>query len=262
MQPPHALRDLDQLETVLGHCPLQIFLDYDGTLTPIVSRPEHAVLDPHTRQAIQTLARRYPVAVISGRELADVKARVNLPQLYYAGNHGFEIAGPAGSGINWQIGGEYAQALDALHQNLRERLPRQDGLILEHKHYSLSIHYRLLSEDALPELRRILSSTLEAWPQLQLRSGKKVFEIRPDIDWHKGKAMLRLIEVFSALDDSTALPVFIGDDLTDEDAFRELRDRGIGILVGQDDRETAAHFRLNDSTQVRQLLDYLSHRCL
>jgi alpha,alpha-trehalase len=261
MEPlPHALHDQQRFEAALDRRELHVFLDYDGTLTPIVPRPEQAVLDPRMRLAVQRLARRYPLAIISGRELADVKARVGLPQLFYAGNHGFEIAGPKESGLGWQIGQEYTDMLDALHHTLRQRLPPRDGLIIEHKRYSLSIHYRLLADNTIPGLEQILVGILAAYPQLRLRYGKKVFEIRPDLDWHKGKAMLRLAEAFSGQPHGKAMLLFIGDDLTDEDAFEELRGNGVGILVGDGRRQTSAHFRLDDSAQVRQLLEYLTSR--
>lgn len=257
---PHALTDRATLDRKLDQHELQIFLDYDGTLTPIVARPEQADLDPRTRHTVQLLAQRYPVAIISGRELSDVKARVGLPQLFYAGNHGFQIAGPEGSGFAWQIDDEYRQKLDSLDQALNQCLPSHDGLIIEHKQFSLSIHYRLIDDSDVPELERILSNVLVDYPELHLRFGKKVFEVRPDVDWHKGKAMRRLIETFNKQSHDKSLPVFVGDDLTDEDAFEELRGHGLGILVGSGDRQTAAHFRLDDSTQVRQLLAHLNSR--
>ncbi|HEX5515100.1 MAG TPA: trehalose-phosphatase, partial [Gammaproteobacteria bacterium] len=130
-----------------------------------------------------------------------------------------------------------------------------DGLIIEHKRYSLSVHYRLVADEAVPALEHALSALLAERPRLRLRHGKRVFEVRPAVDWHKGKAIRRLMEVFG---DEAALPIFVGDDLTDEDAFEEIKDTGLGILVGRGDRKTAATFHLTDTVEVRQLLDYLA----
>ena len=254
---PHALSDRQRLEQVLGRRPLQVFLDYDGTLSPIVSHPQDALLDSHRREALQRLASRHPAAVVSGRELTDVRARVGLDQLYYAGNHGFEIAGPPGSGIDWEFGADYADELDDLYQAFAIQLPPLDGLIIEHKRYSLSVHYRLVTDEGVPALEQALSGLLAERPRLRLRRGKRVFEIRPAVDWHKGKAVRRLMEVFG---DDNALPIFVGDDLTDEDAFEAIRETGLGILVGCGDRRTAATFHLADTDEVYRLLDYLARR--
>lgn len=256
-QLPHALQERQLLEQALGDVPLLICLDYDGTLSPIVARPEEAHLQPNMRATVQALSRRYPTAIISGRELADVRERVGLPQLYYAGNHGFEIAGPAGSGIAWDLGRDYIAELDELYQACAIELPPVDGLIIEHKHYSLSVHYRLIDDAEVPPLEAALCGLLQQYPRLRLRHGKRVFEIRPAVDWHKGKAVLRLLEFSQA---RQARPVFIGDDLTDEDAFEEIKSFGIGVLVSRDARETAAAFRVADSEEVRQLLGYLIER--
>lgn len=253
---PHALHDRAALERALGRRRLQIFLDYDGTLTPIVSRPEDAVLTPATRAVVARLASRHPVAVISGRQLADVRDRVDLPGLHYAGDHGFEITGPGG--FEWQFGQGYVDELTALHRQLVARLPQPDGLLLEQKRYSLSIHYRLVERQALPPVEQALTAILAEHPRLRLRPGKQIFEIRPNVDWHKGKAVRKLMELFGA--DQHTLPIFIGDDVTDEDAFLELGRAGIGILVSEIPRSTAAAFRLHNPGEVGMLLECLANR--
>jgi trehalose 6-phosphate phosphatase len=254
---PHALEQRERLEAELGARPLAVFLDYDGTLCPIVSRPELAVLDAATRAAIVQLADRYPVAVVSGRQLADVRERVGLPQLYYSGNHGFEIDGPAATGVRWEVGSEYVDEVEALRQALRQTLPEVEGLLIEHKRYSLSIHYRLVADERVPEIEAALQTALREFPRLKLRHGKRVFEVRPDLDWHKGKAVRRLLEVICGPE---TLPIFIGDDVTDEDAFQELGDEGLGVLVNDVPRPTAARVWVRNVEEVCALLDYLARR--
>lgn len=257
LQRPHALYDWPEFKLALAGQPLHIFLDYDGTLTPIVARPEQAILDPGTRHTLEQLAQHHSVAVISGRELADVRQRVGLPQLFYAGNHGLEIVGPDAALHHWQFGQEHTAKIDAFYHSLRQHPAMRSELIIEHKRFSLSVHYRLLQEVFIPTLQQALIEILVDYPQLHLRKGKKVFEIRPAIDWHKGKAMRHLARFFDRQSQQNGQVLFIGDDLTDEDAFNELKSTDLGILVTTHARKTAARFRLDDPMQVQQLLTRL-----
>lgn len=254
---PHALQERPLLEQALGDSALFICLDYDGTLSPIVARPEDAQLEPSVRKAVRDIAARYPTAIISGRELHDVRTRVGLSQLYYAGNHGFEIAGPEGSGIAWEFGRDFIDEIDDFYQACALELPPVEGLIVEHKHYSLSVHYRLVADEQVPPLETALTTLLAQHPRLRLRQGKQVFEVRPAADWHKGKAVRHLLEL---AEHQEIKPIFIGDDMTDEDAFEEIQDFGLGILVSRHERPTAATFRVADTCEVRDLLGYLIDR--
>lgn len=254
---PHALEQPERLEAELDARPLAVFLDYDGTLCPIVSRPELAVIDEPVRRSLHRLAARYPTAVVSGRQLSDVRERVGLPDLYYSGNHGFEIQGPEGSGVHWEVGREYVEEVDALRRELAQALPPIPEMIIEHKRYSLSVHYRLVPEQRVDEIEPALRSALSHHPRLKLRPGKKVFEVRPDLDWHKGKAVRRLLEVVAG---PQTLPIFIGDDVTDEDAFEELGEQGLGILVSETPRPTAARLWVRDVEEVAVLLERLAER--
>ena len=182
----HALTQRAALAAEFGDRRLLVFLDYDGTLSPIVARPQDAVLAADMRAALTALAARHPVAVVSGRQLADVRERVGLPGLYYAGNHGFEIAGPPPDGLRWEVAAEYVDALDAFRAALAPEIEGIDGVLIEHKRYSLSIHYRLVDPARVPGLIERVEAATAAHPRLRLRRGKCVLEIRPDLDWHKG----------------------------------------------------------------------------
>src|SRR5437762_2513967 len=120
--------------------PLALFLDYDGTLTPIVERPERAELADSTRQVVRTLAKQLPVAVLSGRDLDDVRRRVDIDGIVYAGSHGFDIAGPRG--LRKQVAAEFLPVVDLAERELGEMLAGIPGAMLERKRFSIAAHYR------------------------------------------------------------------------------------------------------------------------
>ncbi len=234
-----------------------VFLDYDGTLTPIVARPELAVMSEDMRATVRKLAAVCPTAIVSGRGLSNVMKLVQLDELYYAGNHGFEIASPDDSAILYEKGKEFLSAVKAACRRIERGISGTDGAFVENKTYSLSVHYRLAAPEQVPEIERVVDDTLEDFPNLQKRDGKMVFEIRPKMDWDKGKAVLWLLQVLH-LDGPEVLPIYVGDDSTDEDAFRALKGRGLGILVSDSVRESAADYSLGDTEQTKQFLEMLT----
>lgn len=254
---PSALTALEEFVRLGENKRLVVFLDYDGTLTPIVSRPELAVLSAAMRNTIMTLAEQVTVAIISGRDRPDVERLVKLENLFYAGSHGFDIAGPHGFHVRHEIGAHFLPALDRAEGIIRERLASVRGSLIERKKYSIAVHYRLVHVNDVEMVRQAVLAVLSRVPELRKRDGKKVFEMQPDIDWDKGKAVLWLLQAMN-LKKSSVLPVFIGDDLTDEDAFRALQDFGIGIVVMDQPRPTVARYILKDSEEVGHFLARLS----
>jgi trehalose-phosphatase len=250
---------LDAVDKILAkrEGALAVFLDYDGTLTPIVSHPEDAVIGSSMRSLVRRLAKVARVAVISGRDLADVRERVGLDEIVYAGSHGFDIAGPGGLRREHPEAKNCTTALAAAETGLRERLEGIQGAGIERKKYSLAIHYRNVGEEAVAEVEAAVKEVVEAHPNLRVRQGKKVFDLQPDLDWHKGHAVLWLLETLHR-GSPELLPIYLGDDLTDEDAFEVLRDRGVGIVVRDEPRLTAARFALNDTNEVATLLARLA----
>lgn len=240
------------LEAV-GKRRLALFLDYDGTLTPIVERPEDAVLASTTREVLRKLAQRHTVAIVSGRDLQDVRARVGIEGIHYAGSHGFDIAGPGGSRVH---DGARAAAprLAAAAEELARDTAHLAGVQVETKRFALAVHYRRAQQHRAA-LEQVVDLALERHPGLRKTGGKMIFELRPDVDWDKGRAVLWLLR---ALDLEAALPVYIGDDETDEDAFRALGSRGIGIAVLESPRDTAARYVLPDTDAVREFLRQLA----
>lgn len=230
-----------------------IFLDYDGTLTPIVANPEQAYLSASMRDVVQEVAHDLPVAIVSGRERQDVQQLVGLREVYYAGSHGYDIAGPEGITMELQEAQSLVPELRSLYTRLLHDLLDYNGIQLELKRFSLAIHYRNLDPELASLLQQRVEVSLEQFPDLRLNGGKKVLEVQPAIPWDKGQAMLWLMRQVE--DSGTArFPIFIGDDLTDENAFEKMPESGFGILVGQVDHPTAAQYNLSDVTEVEAFL--------
>ena len=234
---------------------LAVFLDYDGTLTPIVSHPEAAWLSESMRETLRSLVARVPVAILSGRDLDDVRGRVHVDGIVYAGSHGFDIMGAGG--LRRELGGEYLPVLDAAEAELREALDEIPGAQLERKHFSVAAHYRNVNEDDAFRVAQAVDEVAARHRELRRINGKKVYELLPDIDWNKGKAVLWLLETLER-ERGKAFPIFIGDDRTDEDAFVALEKRGIGILVSEQPQVTAASYCLTNPEEVEHFLRVLA----
>src|SRR5256886_12724884 len=205
-----------------------VFLDYDGTLTPIVCHPEDAWLSESMRHVLRELGAQALIAILSGRDLDDVRRRVDLDGIVYAGSHGFDIAGPGG--LCRQLGAEYLSILDTSEKELRQALDEIPGAQLERKRFSVAAHYRNVNENDVLMLARAVEAVAARHPELRRINGKKGYELLPDIDWDKGKAVIWLMEILG-LDRENVRPIYLGDDTTDEDAFRALEHLGVGILV-------------------------------
>lgn len=224
--------------------------DYDGTLTPIRGRPQEARLEPTTRRLLERLRdhSRFSIGIVSGRRLTELRRLVNLDGIYYVGNHGLEIAGP-GLAFVHPGAARYRPTLRRLVAAFRRAARRVPGVVIEDKRLTLSIHYRLTPPDRaarlLERLRRIAAADQRAG-RVVIRGGKEVFEVRLPIPWDKGSASLWLRHHIGALQERPRLfTLYLGDDHTDEDAFRAVRRvGGVGIHVGEGRRPTAAPLRL------------------
>ena len=236
---------------------LAVFLDYDGTLTPIVSHPEDAWLSDSMRQTLRSLAARVPVAILSGRDLDDVRGRVHVDGIVYAGSHGFDIAGAGG--LRRELGAAYLPVLDTAETELREALDEIPGAQLERKHFSVAAHYRNVNENEAFKVALAVDAVTAKHRELRRMDGKKVYELLPDIDWNKGKAVLWLLETLG-LERRNVLPIYIGDDRTDEDAFRAIEKRGVAILVSEQPQITAASYWLNNPEDVELFLQKITDR--
>ena len=255
--PPLAFDSLEEVRTRIGQRRIAVFLDYDGTLTPIVERPDLAVLSEGMRDTLAKLARQTTVVVVSGRERGNVEALVGLKEIVYAGCHGFDIAGPAGTAIQHEEGKDYLPLIREVAADLHRRLDSIDGVIIENKTYAIAVHFRLVRPEAVAEVEQTVDRTIAEHPRLRKTGGKKVFELRPKIPWDKGKAVLWLLDALD-LNRDEVLPVYLGDDVTDFDAFRALRGRGLSLLVAEDAEPSSADYRLRDPAEAGLFLNELA----
>ena len=252
---PSALDHLPEIVPQARDRRLAIFLDYDGTLTPIVSRPEQATLSISTRQVLRELADLVPVAILSGRDLDDVRRLVDIDGIVYAGSHGFDIAGPRG--LRKQVATEFLSIIDLAEKELKEKLAGIPGALVERKRFSIAAHYRNVAGSDVSKVEQAVNKIAAHHGELRKIDNKKVYELQPNIDWNKGKAVLLVLQA-PQLDD--VFPIYIGDDLTDEDVFRALKERGVGIVVNKQPRLTAARYALKDPVEVERFLRDLSAR--
>ncbi len=254
--PPHALACMNAIRGSLQGRRLALFLDYDGTLTPIVDRPEDAALPARTRHVLEKLCDATTVAFVSGRVKEEVRAFVGLDKAVYAGSHGFAIEGPGGLDFIQDEGAAISPIIAEAAQRLETGLADVAGIRIENKHFAVAVHYRQVAPEDLPRVEAAVDQAVSDHPDLYKSGGKKVFELRPRIDWHKGKALLYLLERLNMARDEV-IPLYIGDDVTDEDAFEALRGRGIAICVKDRPAPTAAAFRLRDTEEVALFLERL-----
>ncbi|CAM3565248.1 trehalose-phosphatase [Mycobacterium colombiense] len=240
-----------------------VFFDFDGTLSDIVDDPDTARPVDGATEALDRLAARCPVAVLSGRDLADVTKRVGVKGIWYAGSHGFELTAPDGT---HHQNDDAAAAIPVLEQaagQLRDRLAGIPGVVVEHKRFGVAVHYRNAERDRVGE---VLAAVRAAGRRDELRvtTGREVIELRPDLDWDKGKTLRWVIDHLHEAGSGPLTPVYLGDDITDEDAFDAVRAgtvRGVPILVrhGDDgDRATAALFALDSPTRAAEFTGRLA----
>ena len=264
---PHALEDAGDLERRLRGKRPAVFLDYDGTLTPIVDRPEDAVISDSMREAVRGLAERCPVCVVSGRDRKVVQELMGLDNLIVAGSHGFDIWTPDEGTIEHDAGSGFEELIEEVKAHLDEEIEPFQGASVEPKKASVAVHYRLVSFDARPKIEQIVEDLLAERPdELKVTPGKMVYEVQPKVEWDKGRAVLYLLEALE-LDRDDVVPIYLGDDVTDEDAFEALagiRPAGVGIFVGLADdpetagRTTAASYHLGTMREVERFLGTLA----
>lgn len=218
---------------------LAFFLDFDGTLAPLAPTPGQASMPAATRAVLAELHSppRREVWVVTGRRVAEALWLVGLPQIGYAGVHGLEIRWPPPASPRSEYPlplEDFLPAVRAAREALRERLASVPGCLVEDKEVSVAVHYRLVSSSHLGEVLAMVEAVADAFPLLRLQGGHQVWELRPRLPWDKGRAVLWVLEKrYGSAWWGQVLPVYAGDDLTDEDAFSALGSRGFTVKVGE-----------------------------
>ncbi|KAL6972543.1 trehalose-phosphatase [Sarracenia purpurea var. burkii] len=259
---PSVLASFEQITNNAKGKRIALFLDYDGTLSPIVDNPDCAFMSNAMRAAVRNVAKYFPTAIISGRSRDKVYKFVGLTELYYAGSHGMDIMGPdkQGKELNlFQPATEFLPMINEVFRSLVESTTDIKGAKVENNKFCVSVHYRNVDEKCWATIGQIVHKTLKDYPRLRLTHGRKVLEVRPVLDWDKGKAVEFVLESLGLSSSDDVLPIYVGDDRTDEDAFKVLREgnRGYGILVSSAPKESNAFYSLRDPSEVMEFLKSL-----
>ncbi|XP_009797815.1 probable trehalose-phosphate phosphatase J isoform X2 [Nicotiana sylvestris] len=257
---PSALNMFEQIIGASKGKKMVMFLDYDGTLSPIVDDPDQAFMSDAMRGTVRKLARYFPTAIVSGRCRDKVYSFVQLAELYYAGSHGMDIEGPSkgskykkeAQAVLFQPASDFLPMIDEVYKELLDKTKCIEGVRVENNKFCVSVHFRCVDEKEWGELAQHVRSVLKEYPKLRLSQGRKVLEIRPIIKWDKGKALEFLLDSLGYANCTNVFPVYIGDDRTDEDAFKVLRERGqgFGILVSKTPKDTYASYSLQEPSEV------------
>lgn len=275
---PSAIASFEQIANHAKGKRIALFLDYDGTLSPIVDNPDCAFMSDAMRAAVKKVAKYFPTAIISGRSRDKVYDFVGLTELYYAGSHGMDIMGPVRQSISgdhpncirstdeqgkevslFQPAGQFLPMIDKVFRSLVEITKDIIGATVENNKFCVSVHYRNVDEKNWNVVAQCVNDVLKDYPSLRLTHGRKVLEVRPVIDWDKGKAVTFLLESLGLSNCDDVLPIYVGDDRTDEDAFKVLREenQGYGILVSSAPKESNAVYSLRDPSEVMEFLTSL-----
>ncbi len=239
-----------------------LFLDYDGTLTPIAETPEKAVISREAKDLLNKLSKKShcSVAIISGRALENIKNAVGLKGIIYAGNHGLEIEAPKIK-FESQVSPRLKSIIRHIYEDAVSKFSKIKGVLIEDKELTISVHYRLVDGKDIQEFLSIFNEITCPYivrDKIKINSGKKVYEIKPPVQWDKGKVVLWLMarQQFVA-GENKVLPVYIGDDVTDEDAFKALKRKGLTISVGES-RNSNAGYYLKNTEEVIKFLRLIS----
>ncbi|KAL6784468.1 TSPP1 [Auxenochlorella protothecoides x Auxenochlorella symbiontica] len=267
---PCPIQQFDSLMRQAAGKLVTVFLDYDGTLTPIVSNPEAATMSESTRGVVRRLAELFPSAIVSGRSRLKVQSFVQLAELFYAGSHGMDITGPAPGAtagaatwedqVAFQPAAAFQPVMATLCEELEEAVRPFPGAVVENNTFCLSVHFRNCDAHSFPPILGLVEAAVASRSdQLRMTRGRKVLEIRPKLEWDKGTALIHLLGCMDLADAEQVFALYIGDDRTDEDAFKVLAERGLGcgILVSTHAKPTAASWSLHSPSDVVAFLEKL-----
>jgi trehalose-phosphatase len=241
------------------HRPILLLLDYDGTLVPIRKTPALATLSGKMRDVLRHLADQPYIflGVVTGRSLQDIKGMVMLKNIFYIANHGFQIVFGRENWVHL-VAQCSLPSMKKIFTALKNSLRCIPGAMVENKLFTLSVHYRNLTRTPVNHVKKIVERTVRSFPELcRVTKGKKVIEIRPNVDWDKGYAIVKMLKMVNL--PNRPLVVYIGDDRTDEDVFKHfLRSSAITIRVGRNNRSSAKYY-VKNTAEVKKLLESIQN---
>jgi len=260
---------LDKIKPALANSPIFLFLDYDGTITPIRKKPALARISTRSKKLLAELS-ELPLcrlAIISGRSLKSVRKMVGLSGIIYSGNHGLEIQGPARLASRAKRAIRFQSPASKKHKSIIRQLRRWlvadlrhiKGVLIEDKGLSLSVHYRLVASGHRPLVKTVFDQITLPYArrkQIRIKPGKMVLEACPPVEWNKGKAVQWLLRNTAGKFRHARFPIYIGDDVTDEDAFKVLKNQGLSIYVGKPGKSCARYY-VKSIDEVRELLSLI-----
>lgn len=248
---------------------ISVFLDYDGTLTPIVSNPDQAIISNEMRTTVSNLSQHHDTSIITGRRIDTINKFLQLPELYYGASHGFDVYGPHLKPLHAPAE-NYLPLLKQFNDTVHDKTKHIQGSLVEDCKYSISVHYRNVTNDndnkfiadTVDSVLNVINNSNNNNLKLKKHSGKCVWEIKPDMKWNKGYAVDYLIDLLYNDNKQNIIPVYIGDDVTDEDAFDVVNryNNGLSVFVVNttQSRPTKAKYTVKDQQQVQQLLENIT----
>jgi trehalose-phosphatase len=248
----------DSIQKQIKNRKLALFLDYDGTLSPIVKTPQLAKTPARIKKLLKKISSNpsFKIAIISGRALGDLKRKVGIKKIIYSGNHGLEIEAFGKTIKNKAIKG-YKRIHEQICFKLKSDLSDIRGKIIEDKGLTLSLHYRLMAPKDIGIFKRKVNLATKDFKKkglITINQGKKVIEIKPKVNWNKGKAVSLLLSKINR-NTQRYYPVYIGDDVTDNDAFKVLYKKGLTVYVGEKSSKFKAHYFIKNTGEVYKFLE-------
>lgn len=260
----YLLNDWESIVSRIGDSHIALFVDFDGTLAPIAPTPDEAYLPRHTKSILVRLAAssRCSLAIVSGRQLEDLKSKVGISNIVYIGSHGLEVSGALSSPI-FERRKIYEELISWFKRELEKRFAAFKGIIFEDKALSLAVHYRNVKHEDIANIEdtiREIVASLDVGSLLEIVPGKMVLELRPKFGWDKGSALEWILSQEKVIHENKVFPIYIGDDVTDEDGFRAVAGYGLAVFVGEPKSTLATHF-VRNTNEVRQFLVWLAELC-
>ena len=259
-------------------------MDYDGTLTPIVDRPELGVLGDETKEVLEKIADnpKFVLGVVSGRRLNGIKKIVGLDGIYYAGNHGLEASGPDFKYTHPHVKG-VEDTIKRVSSELSKATKNIKGVLIENKGLSIVLHYRRVSKSDSEVVKEVFVNTVRPYlkkGKFKISENKMTLEFVPDVSWNKGDIVLKIIKIcektrflpkfeFGGFTGAflTLAPIrenifviYVGDDKTDENVFKALENKRLTVVVGE--KESNARYYVNNVDEVIKFLRYLASSSL